>query len=90
MTQTELPLHEWTERDTLRTAAGKKLQRWGTMKQAQAMLWGLGWDKVRELLEVGEIKGFKTGTAKNSRMRIDLVSVWEYKHRMESGASIFG
>jgi len=82
--QLEMPLRSWGERDSLRAQNGTRLKRWGSVKQACAMLWGCGKDKVHSLIEAGEIDGFKTG-ARNAPYKVDLLSVWEYKNQAEGG-----
>ena len=52
------------------------------------MLWGVGKDKVYAMIQAGEIKGVKMGTSRNSRWRVDLMTVWEYKVRAENGDGI--
>lgn len=77
--QLELPLRSWTEGMTLRSQEGKPLRRWGSVREAREMLWGMDRHALYGLIGAGEIAGVKPGKASNSHYRVDLLSVWRYK-----------
>jgi len=82
--QLNLPITSWEELGSVRSAGGRRLRRWGSVKEAGRMLWGYSKATVYVLIEAGEIKAVKRG-ARNCHWRVDLVSVWEYKTRVETG-----
>jgi hypothetical protein len=74
----------WDEGATVSTNDGRKLRRWGSVKEAGRMLWGYGDDTIYQLLHAGTIKGVRR-PGRNTKWRVDLVSVWEYKVKVEGG-----
>lgn len=66
----------------LRAKEGKKLKRWGSVKEMSRMLFDLDRDACYRLIIGGDVIGFKRGTAVNAHYRVDLLSVWEYRQRV--------
>ena len=81
--QITLPNVDWDEDATLKSEGGRRLQRWGSVRLAKRMLWGIGNSAVYELILTGEIKAIKKGRARNAHWRVDLMSVWAYKQDVE-------
>lgn len=82
----DLPLFSWTEDQYLRTKQGGRLRRWGSVKEACAILFGCDRKAVYDLLEAELIEGRKLKPHRpNSHWRVDLLSVWEYRERQRKG-----
>lgn len=80
--QLELPLSTWTDGSTLVARNGTRLQRWGSVKKACAILDGCDRQVIYDLWHSRQIGGYKLNPqASNSHLRIDLLSVWEHKQR---------
>ncbi len=83
-----LPGQAWDEGSVLRSRNGSRLQRWGSVQDAGRMLWGYKKDVVYELIKAGEIKAIKRGRSRTHNWRVDLVSVWEFKQRVENESTV--
>jgi len=80
--QLELPLSSWTDGSTLVARNGTRLQRWGSVRKACAVLDDCDRQVIYDLVHSGQITGYKLNPrASNSHLRIDLLSVWEHKQR---------
>jgi len=76
----ELPGLSWTEDATVATAKGGKLRRYGSVKKACEMLDDCDVKAIYCLVKVGSIRAYKLRPHRpNSHLRVDLVSVWEFK-----------
>jgi len=81
-----LPGMSWTEGNTLTTATGARLRRFGSVQMACKILDDCDRHVIYELRDSGLIKGYKRRSDRiNSHLRIDLLSVWEYKQRQLAG-----
>lgn len=77
-----LPGLSWDEDRTLKRADGNPLRRWGTVEQACRMLDDCDRHDIYALRAAGHIHGYKLKPwAKNSKWKIDLLSVWQFKQR---------
>lgn len=75
-----LPGLSWTEDTTLATASGAKLRRFGNVKMACKILDGCDRHTIYCLKDAGLIRAYKQRSDRpNSHLRVDLLSVWEYK-----------
>ena len=79
-----LPLSFWEEGMELKAQRGNKIKRWGSVAQACVML-DYAKDSIYGLIEAEEIVGRKRKAGRNAHWRVDLVSVWEYKMRVDAG-----
>lgn len=78
----ELPGLSWTEDATVATAKGGKLRRYGSVKKACAMLDDCDVKAVYCLVKIGSLRAYKLRPHRpNSHLRVDLVSVWEFKQK---------
>ena len=85
--QPSLPGVSWTEETTITTSAGRKLQRYGSVKKACEILDHCDVKVIYDLRAAGCIKAYKLKPHRpNSHLRVDLVSVWEHKQRQLQGA----
>lgn len=82
--QIPLPLSSWEEDSWLRSQDGKPLRRWGSVREAGRILWGYEKDTIYQLLRSGVVRGVKR-PGRTSNWRVDLMSAWEYKVRVENG-----
>lgn len=82
--QIALPLFSWDEGAVVRTKSGCSLRRWGSVSEAGRMLWGYQKDTVYKLIKAGVIHGVKR-PGRSCKWRVDLMSVWEYKSKIERG-----
>lgn len=82
--QVPLPLSSWEEDAWLRSRDGKPLRRWGSVKEAGRILWGYQKDVIYALLRSGVVRGVKR-PGRTSNWRVDLLSAWEYKVKVEKG-----
>lgn len=80
--QMNLPALSWDEEASVRSEDGRKLRRWGSVREAQRMLWGVNKHEVYDLLRAGIIRAVRRPGGK-TKWRVDLVSVWEYKTKVE-------
>ena|GEM_PF-6931679 len=79
-TTPELPGISWTEDTTMTTAKGSKLRRFGSVRMACRILDGCDRHMIYELKAAGVIRAYKhKAHRRNSHLRVDLLSVWEYK-----------
>jgi len=77
----DLPLFDWAETTYLRTREGKKLERWGRVKQARVILDNCSKQDIYDLIAAGFIKAYKRRPDReNSHWRVDLLSVWNHKN----------
>jgi len=83
-----LPVASWTEDAYVVSAkTGRKLERWGNVRQACKILAYKDRESLTPLIRAGLIKARKNNPlAKNSPWKVDLVSVWEHKVRQEQAA----
>lgn len=86
--QLELPVKSWDEGSFLRKKDGGRLRRWGSVEEAGTILFGVGKDKIYAMIRDGDVRAAKIGTSKNSHWRVDLVSVWECKVRMQDACRL--
>lgn len=84
----QLPLRDWEEGSTVKVADGRRLVRWGSVAQAGRILWDYKKDTIYALIKAEEFKAVKRGGGRTCNWRVDLVSVWEYKMRVENGDSM--
>ncbi len=76
----ELPGLSWTEDATVTAGKGGKLRRFGSVKKACQMLDDCDVKAIYCLVKVGSIRAYKLRPHRpNSHLRVDLVSVWEFK-----------
>lgn len=81
-----LPGFSFTEDNHLVTSKGTKLKRYGSTRQACSILDDCDVKVVYELHKAGVIRAYKLRPQRpNSHLKIDLVSVWEYKQRQLAG-----
>ena len=84
-----LPLFSWTEEQFLRTKAGGKLKRWGSVDEACGILWGCDRKDVYDLIHTKLIAGRKLRPhRRNSHWKVDLLSVWRYRERQEQAVQV--
>lgn len=75
----DLPLFSWAEGNTLLTKAGKKLKRWGSVRDACDIL-ACDAKVIHGLVHTGQIPGYKLNPRRpNSHLRVDLWAVWKHK-----------
>lgn len=82
--QVALPFSSWDEDGILRAQDGKPLKRWGSVGEASRILWGYQKDSIYKILRAGVIRAVKR-PGRNCSWRVDLLSAWEYKQRVENG-----
>lgn len=85
--QMELPFTSWDEGSRLRTQSGKTLERWGSVRDAGRVLWGYDKKVIYTLIEAGEVVAHKR-PGRNCKWRVDMLSVWDYKQRVEKGEAV--
>jgi len=75
-----LPGLSWEDDRTLKRSDGGTLRRWGTVEQACRMLDDCDRHDVYVLIGAKLVAGYKLKPwAKNSKWKIDLLSVWRFK-----------
>jgi hypothetical protein len=75
-----LPLFDWAEEQFLVTKEGKRLPRWGKVKQACKILDNCDREELTDLIKAKLIRGYKLKPHRpNSHWRVDLLSVWRHK-----------
>lgn len=83
-----LPVASWTEDAyVVSPRTGKRLERWGSVKQACKILAYKDRESLYPLIRAGLVRARKNNPlAANSPWKVDLVSVWEHKVRQEQAA----
>jgi hypothetical protein len=72
----------WTEGSHITAKDGRKLRRWGSVQAACAILDGCDRQVIYDLHHGKQIRSYKLNPkAKNSHLKVDLLSVWEHKQR---------
>jgi hypothetical protein len=82
--QVTLPFSSWDEDGVLSARSGARLTRWGSVREASRILWGYQKDSIYKLLRAGVVRAVKR-PGRNCSWRVDLLSAWEYKQRVENG-----
>jgi len=83
--QLELPLFSWTDGNHLTTREGARLQRWGSVKKACAILDDCDRETIYDLIASGQVAGYKRNPKRsNSHYRVDLLGVWHLKQEQIS------
>jgi hypothetical protein len=72
----------WTEGTHIVAKNGTRLQRWGSVKKACAILDECDRQVIYDLHASGDITAYKLNPKKrNSHLKVDLLSVWEHKQK---------
>lgn len=78
-----MPLHEWDEGAWLRAKDGSRLRRWGSVREACAILFGCDREHIYFLIETGAVTGRKLKPHRpNSHYRVDLLEVWGERQKL--------
>ena len=86
-----LPLFDWAEERFLLTREGKRLDRWGDVKKACAILDGCRRQELYDLIDARMVRAYKIKPHRpNSHWRVDLLSVWKHKQGQVQADSAAG
>ena len=80
---TLFPKQSWTEDSHLAVPnSDRKLQRWGTVEKACAILDDCHREVIYDLIASKAVKAYKLKPHRpNSHWKVDLLSVWEHKQK---------